>query len=61
VGEPLPVGSLVTVEVGGVIVLGDVRHCDEHLNLYYTVGLRTCDVRKQWRDCMPDLALPGAH
>lgn len=44
VPEPIPIGALVTVEVGGMIVLGDVRHCDPSPKEYYTVGLHTCDV-----------------
>lgn len=46
VEEPIAVGSLVTIEMGNVIVLGDVRHCNSRQN-YYTVGLRTRDVRSQ--------------
>jgi hypothetical protein len=45
VPAPIPVGSLVTVEVGHTVVLGDVRHCDPSANDYYTVGLHTCDVQ----------------
>lgn len=56
--EPLPIGSLVTVDFGGMIVLGDVRHCDERIDEYYTIGLRTCDVRKQGP---PDLSIPNAR
>ncbi|HVV46880.1 MAG TPA: PilZ domain-containing protein, partial [Bryobacteraceae bacterium] len=46
VPEPIPVGSLVTVEMGALVVLGDVRHCDPSPKEYYTVGLHTCDVQR---------------
>jgi hypothetical protein len=44
--EAVPVGSVMTVEVGETVLTGDVRHCearDEH----YTVGLATSDVRRR--------------
>jgi len=43
--DPIPVGSLITVEIGATVVLGDVRHCDPGPKDYYTVGLHTCDVK----------------
>jgi hypothetical protein len=46
VPAPIPIGSLVTVEVGQMIVVGDVRHCDPSPKDYYTVGLHTRDVQR---------------
>jgi putative two-component system response regulator len=43
--QPLAIGTLATVEMGEMLVLGEVRHCDETANGYFTVGLKTCDVR----------------
>jgi hypothetical protein len=45
VADPIPVGSRVTVEMGPLVLLGDVRHCDASPKQYYSVGLRTCGVR----------------
>lgn len=42
---PIAVGTLVTIHVGTLVLLGDVRHCDANPNAYYTVGLQTCDVQ----------------
>ncbi|HVY92274.1 MAG TPA: PilZ domain-containing protein [Bryobacteraceae bacterium] len=44
--NPIPIGTLVMIEVGTLVVLGDVRHCDASPNDYYTVGLQTCDVQR---------------
>jgi hypothetical protein len=46
VQTPIPVGSMVTVEVGETVVLGDVRHCHPSPKDYYTVGLHTRDVQR---------------
>ena len=43
--NPLPVGSFVTVETGGMTMLGDVRYCYARSDQRHTVGIRTCDVK----------------
>jgi hypothetical protein len=45
ISEPLAVGSLMTLEMGGTTVLGDVRHCDIRADQSYTVGVQLCDVK----------------
>jgi hypothetical protein len=44
--EALPVGSLITIDVGEITVLGEVRRCDPGPGDSYTVGLLTHDVRE---------------
>jgi len=43
IDEAVPLGSVMTVELGGTVLTGAVRHCefrDEH----FTVGIQTSDV-----------------
>lgn len=43
--EAVPVGSVMTVEVGETVLTGGVRHCEAREDEHYTVGLETSDVR----------------
>jgi hypothetical protein len=44
IDEAVPIGSVMTVEVGGTLLMGDVRHCEPH-DEQFAVGLQTLDVR----------------
>ena len=43
--EALPVGTLITIDLGEIKVIGEVRRCDPGPDESYTVGLLTHDVR----------------
>jgi hypothetical protein len=45
--ELLPVGTLVTIDMGGMLVMGHVRHCDERADKAYTVGVMMADVKER--------------
>jgi hypothetical protein len=45
VDEAVPVGSVVTVELGGTVLRGDVRHCEADDAERFTLGIQTSDVR----------------
>jgi hypothetical protein len=47
VAEPIPVGTRLTIDTGGMTVMGDVRFCEMHSEQSYTVGLMMFDVRAQ--------------
>jgi hypothetical protein len=43
IDEAVPEGSLMTVELGGTILQGEVRHCQSR-DGRFTVGIQTADV-----------------
>jgi hypothetical protein len=47
VTEPIPVGTRLTIDTGGMIVMGDVRYCGLQSDQSYAIGLMMFDVRAQ--------------
>jgi hypothetical protein len=45
--EPIPVGTRLTIDTGGMKVRGAVRHCVPGPGQSYTIGVLLCDVRAQ--------------
>jgi hypothetical protein len=43
IDEAVPVGSVMTVEFGGTLLTGDIRHCQPR-DGRFTVGIQTADV-----------------
>jgi len=43
IDEAVPVGSVMTVEFGGTVLTGDIRHCQPR-DGRFTIGIQTADV-----------------
>jgi hypothetical protein len=43
IDEAVPVGSVMTVEFGGTVLTGDIRHCQLR-DGRFTIGIQTADV-----------------
>lgn len=55
--EPVPVGSPVRIDMGDLIVQGEIRHCERRLDKRsYTVGVKMHDVTESDRG---DRGRPG--
>ena len=45
VGEPIAVGTHLSIDTGGMMVMGDVRYCEPRADQSWAIGLMMSDIR----------------